>query len=334
KLWSSITTDPYFINLHETRSLQQPNLLLCIRKNDSVLVYSIPEHTQISNRSNSSFKPIDLHHMKFPRDYSYFCSRQSVHGLICSQESRKPIIWNPSKRQFLTLPKPWRTGLFLGHDPIEGKYKVLCVPYKKTCYECRVLTLGSAQVSWKKGYTNAGRCIKGVIYYLATKGKTHEFVLMSFDVRSETLDTIGLPSVISFVTDIYSDKLINYRGRLACMDNSNGGRLWILVDAEKHKWSCQNFHSPLSYHDPSLRTFKLRGCTQAGELIYLPDKFHKPFEILLCDPVRNSYRRFELKGITDSYRRFELKGIADDHGGENNMYQIYAFPNHIESMSL
>ncbi|KAG2277351.1 hypothetical protein Bca52824_059906 [Brassica carinata] len=109
KLWSSITTDPSFISLFETRSPRQ-RLLLCFQKYAKLFVSSIPQHTQNSNRSYSS---------------SLSSSTESVHGLICS-ESEKPIVWNPSTRQFVTLPtiqkpcKSWKcTILFLGYDPIE-----------------------------------------------------------------------------------------------------------------------------------------------------------------------------------------------------------------------
>ncbi|KAG2332779.1 hypothetical protein Bca52824_003959 [Brassica carinata] len=108
KLWSSISTDPYFINLFETRS-PRPSLLLCIRKYDSLCVSSIQQHThtlhQSSNKSFSSSQPISCYRMKFPETNGLYPT-ESVHGLICFQESGKPVVWNPSKKEFVTLPKP------------------------------------------------------------------------------------------------------------------------------------------------------------------------------------------------------------------------------------
>ncbi|CAA7031278.1 unnamed protein product [Microthlaspi erraticum] len=44
KLWSSITTDPYFINLFETRS-PRPSLILCYIKDDNLCVSPTFSHS-------------------------------------------------------------------------------------------------------------------------------------------------------------------------------------------------------------------------------------------------------------------------------------------------
>ncbi|CAN6969907.1 unnamed protein product, partial [Brassica rapa subsp. trilocularis] len=104
--------------------------------------------------------------------------------------------------------------------------------------------LRSGQKSWKTVRTNLkhrcrgyayGRCIKGVIYYLACNIQGYDTVIMSFDVRSEIFHMVELPSRIRH------DVLISYEGKLACIDGKNGTRLWILEDADKHKWSFQDF---------------------------------------------------------------------------------------------
>ncbi|CAA7018403.1 unnamed protein product [Microthlaspi erraticum] len=320
KLWSSIITDPYFINLFETRSSTKPSLLLCVRRDDNLFVSSITQDKAYS----SSLPIIDRYHMKLPDKHCYLPPAESVHGLICLR-GPTPIVWNPSLGRLLTLPDPnkhhklWKKiTVFLGYDPIQGKHKVVCIRYKKDSYVCRVLTLGSAQEpSWRTvkinhkhrayGYT-CGRCINEFIYYLADDGET---VLMSFDVRSEKFHMIKLPS------DIDEDVLINYEGKIACTDRDNDKRLWILEDAEKHKWSSQDFLVPLCHWDPSLETdFKLKGFTHAGEFIFEEDTFQKTSYILSCDPVRNSFRRFVSKGVR----------VGDDD------YEIRAFPNHVESL--
>ncbi|CAA7031865.1 unnamed protein product [Microthlaspi erraticum] len=336
KLWSSIITDPNFITLLETRR-PRPTLLLCLKKDDELFAFSVPQHTQNSNTTYSSSLPIDIYHTKLPGEYSYLSPTESVHGLICFQESQNPIfmIWNPSMRSIVTLlnantHKSWKkVAVFLGYDPIEGKHKVMCIRYKKTNYVCRVLTLGSAQESWRTvrtnhkhsaGYQTYGRCINGVIYYLADHENTFEFVLMSFDVRSEKFGMIKLRSDMH-VSDIREDVLITYEGSIACADEDNHKRLWILEDAEKHNWSSQDFLVPLRHRDKSLKAkFNLLGFTHAGEFVYVPTKFRESRYILFCDPVRNSCRRFEFKGVKHD-------GVGKTH--------LYGFPNHIESqMSL
>ncbi|XP_010464693.1 PREDICTED: putative F-box protein At3g10240 [Camelina sativa] len=335
KPWSSITTDPYFISLFKTRS---PRLLLCFKANDKLFVSSIPQHHQTFdtwNKSYSSSELIDRYHMelKFPINFDYFRPTESVQGLICFQESATPIVWNPSTRRLLTLPKlntGWKDiTIFLGYDPVEGKHKVMCIPFSKSCDDCRVFTLGSAQKSWRAVKTNyshrsnyytSGRCIKGVVYYLAFVYHMDVWVLMSFDVKSEIFDRILLPQ-----SDVHKE-LIPYEGRLACVDRKpnmkKGFRLWILEDAEKQKWSSKDFLAPRYHFDKSLRCyFLLKGFTSAGEFIYVEQMFHKPSYILFCDPVRNSFRRFELKGITD-----DQSVLSNVHG-----YTLHVFPNHIES---
>ncbi|KAH0866989.1 hypothetical protein HID58_074011 [Brassica napus] len=298
KLWSSITSDPSF---------PRPRLLLCFQKYDDSDLYvsSIPQHTRNSNnRSYSSSLSFDHHHMmKLPSCYNLFSSKESVHGLICFQKSENPIVWNPSTRQFIALPilpipcKDWKkTTLLLGYDPIEG------------------------QKSWRNVKTNIQhrptsdtyeRYIEGVIYYLASS------VVMSFDVRSEKFDMIKLPS------GYFSGLLITYKGRLAFFSRmsytTNHRKLWILEDAQKHIWSGQDFLLPFA--DLDYLSFKLTGFTHAGEFIFVPTRRSQSSHILLYDPVRNSWRKFEFKGLADKV------SLHNEH----RPYALHVFPNHIDS---
>ncbi|XP_018450098.1 putative F-box protein At1g47790 [Raphanus sativus] len=336
KLWSSITTDPYFIDLFETRS-PRPSLLLCVRKDDNMFVSSIPQHTQetlhkSSNKSFSSSQPKSSYHMKFPEDDDGFRPTESVHGLICFQESLKPVVWNPSKKEFLTLPKPRKSWIditvFLGYDPTEGKHKVMCIPCNRTSDVCRVLTLGSPQESWRTVKTNqkhrssfntTGRCIKGVIYYKAYIYHTRLWVIMSFDVRSEKFHMIPFP------LEARKNLLLNYEGRLSFVDDTNPRRLLILEDAEKNKWSKHEFLSHLSRDVITERSLHLKGFTNAGELVYVASLFNNSSYILFCDPARNSFRRFEFKGISkdESWLNNEGEGLF--------MSPLHIFLNHTES---
>ncbi|XP_033136081.1 putative F-box protein At3g10240 [Brassica rapa] len=334
KLWLSITTDPCFIKSFGTT---RPSLLLCSIKCHNFFVTSTPQHTHHSStRSYSSSQTFHCYPMKLPGEKCYFSNMDSVHGLICIEDadSKKPVVWNPSTNQLLHLPKPnmssKHANVFLGYDSVEGKHKVVCLPYKKTCYVCRVFTLRSGQESWRTVKTNlkhrcigyaSGQCIKGVIYYLARNSQTYDTVIMSFGVLSEIFRMIELPSGIK------QDVLISYEGRLACIDRNNNTRLWILEDADKHKWSFQDFFLPLNEWDMGVsreehnwtatpyldNRFKLKGCTHAGEFIYVTSRFHKSSYIVFYDPVRNSCKIIKFEGIVD--------GLT-----------MHAFPNHIESL--
>ncbi|CAH8383412.1 unnamed protein product [Eruca vesicaria subsp. sativa] len=330
KLWLSISTDQYFI---KSFGATRPSVLLCSINSHNLFVASTSHQSLI--RSYSISQPIHRYPMKFPGEHCYFFDMDSVHGLICiiDAKSKMPLVLNPSMNQLLLLPKPNMSSrhahVFLGYDLIEGKHKVMCLPNKKTCYVCRIFTLGSGQESWRTVRTKlkhslrgdaSGQCINGVIYYLAYN-PNYDRVIMSFDVRSEIFRMLELPSSIH-----YRGVLISYEGRLGCIDGDNNTRLWILEDADKHKWLFQDFRVPLhmwtlnlsseenNYFQDFYNRFELKGCTHAGEFIYVPSWFHKSASfIVFYDPVRNSCRRLKFKGSVD----------------ELNMH---VFPNHIETL--
>ncbi|CAN8302824.1 unnamed protein product [Cochlearia groenlandica] len=125
KLWLTITTDPYFIDLFETR-YPRPSLLICYKEGENLFVSSIPQHRQtLELDSNKSYS----YHMNLPKHCIFLTPTESVHGLICFQGSNQtPIVWNPSTRHFLALPKPRLTSaylsIFLGYDPTkDAKHK-------------------------------------------------------------------------------------------------------------------------------------------------------------------------------------------------------------------
>ncbi|XP_024004911.1 putative F-box protein At1g50870 [Eutrema salsugineum] len=344
KLWSSITTDPYFTNSFETRSLVRPSLLMFFIKKDKLFVFSFPQHNQNANelQSSSSHQQVDSYHMKYPKNCR-FSLTESVHGLICFQTCSQPILWNPSMKQFVTLPKPNKTwkdiNVYLGYDPIEGKHKVVCRPRGETSDACRVLTLGSAKRSWRTIKTNqkhrtkkcngGWQCINGVLYYAASVNDDSDVggIVMSFDVRTEKFDRINLPS------DSLGDwfMLIPFEGKLACLNAmaNDGITLWILEDAKKHKWSRKHFLTPFAR---SLnKIYRIDGITDAGELICVPITFLRSFFILYFDPVRNSLRRVEFKGIADDAFRFS-NGLGNKRLGDNHPSWLYTFPNHIDTL--
>ncbi|RID69593.1 hypothetical protein BRARA_C01678 [Brassica rapa] len=198
---------------------------------------------------------------------------------------------------------------------------------------CRILTLGSAQESWRTVKTNQnhrssiitiGRCIKGVIYYLAYIFHSRLQVIMSFDIKSEKFDTIPLPA-----EDIDRPFLITYVGRLAFVDDKNPRRMLILEDAERRKWSSQNFLACLRHRDVITSEYlHLGGSTHAGELVYLAPYFKKKSYILFCDPVRNSFRRFEFKGIAEDE---SWLNADQDEPLFSPRSRLHIFPNHTES---
>ncbi|EOA34037.1 hypothetical protein CARUB_v10021537mg [Capsella rubella] len=319
KLWSSIITDGYFTDRFETRSSTRPSLLMFFTKRDRVFVFSFPQHSKNSNETRSYSHKVDSYHMKYPTGCN-FSITESVHGLIYFRESTKPVIWNPSTKQFLTLTKPIEESIysvivFLGYDPIEGKHKVLCMPCYNASDECRVLTLGSAEKTWRTVKTSykhqafykcTGRCINGVLYYVASyfEDESESYIVMSFDVRTEKLACLD------------SDNL---------MGNDDGITLWILKDAEQHQWSYQHFVTPFSRSLKKI--YKLYGVNDDGEFIFVQSTFLKSFVILYFDPGRSSLRRVEFKGVADEEFRFK-NGL-----GNKRLRALFSFPNHVETLT-
>ncbi|CAA7055073.1 unnamed protein product [Microthlaspi erraticum] len=246
-------------------------------------------------------------------------------------------------RHLSTITKPeksWKLiTVFLGYDPIGRKHKLVSIPLNKTSDECRVLTLGSDQESWRMVKTNYNHrplcnrisyeCINGVLYYRACFDRKED-VIMSFDVRSEKFRMIKLKWDDFDGTGI----LITYKGRLACsmVDYADHGlslTLWTLKDAERHDWSPINFpEAPYHPNDQRLKTaFSFSGITDAGEFVYVPSDFRQSFYVMYYDPKRKTRHIVEFKGIAND--EFRLKHRL----GNRRVFNIFTVPNHIESLT-
>ncbi|KAG2304873.1 hypothetical protein Bca52824_033524 [Brassica carinata] len=343
KLWSSITTDPYFINKFETQSRQKkPSLLVCFKKRgDRLFVFSIPQDRKSSNEPHTiPSQPVHSYHMTYPKSYRFLPS-VSVHGLICCfQNAKKKLrIWNPTTRKLYILTKPeksWENAQFLlGYDPTDAKYKVLCIRFHETTDEVCVLTLGSAQESWRRIKTNHNHCLNyypahvctnGFIYYTAYTDKTDRIgFIMRFDVRSEKFHMIKFPW-----NDMRYIVVLIYQGMFACLRSTYPGdsiTLWISQDAEKHVWSSTNFLAPFHYYDQNLKIVcTLIGITDAGEIVYVPEKCYKSFYVIYYDSKRNKFHRVEYKGIADDESRLK-NGLI-----KSRLFNIPIVSNHMESL--
>ncbi|XP_006393087.2 putative F-box protein At1g47730 [Eutrema salsugineum] len=335
---------------------ERPRLLVCFREGDKLFSFSISQqNNQNRNESYSySLSPrIASYQMtKAEHHFPFTMKTDSVQGLICFQKTRNPIVWNPSMRKFSTLPKPGKKWegkhitVFLGYDPIQGKHKVVCMPFDKRIDVCRALTLGSDHEQWRSVETNHnhlpttgksivdfyGRCINGVLYYHAKLGSS-ERVIMSFDVRFEKFGVITLPW--GKFRDPMPMMMISYLGKLACVGHVNTVNeiwMWVLEDATKHKWSLNQF-TPRSQDGQGQfwqsNQFKLSGATDDGELIYVRKEILESLDIVYIDPKRKMFRRVEYRGIVDDgFRR--RNGLGDGPLGE-----LQVFNNHIDTvMSL
>ncbi|KAL1219400.1 F-box protein [Cardamine amara subsp. amara] len=118
------------------------------------------------------------------KPYPFTTIAPSVHGLIWYGRPSKLMVYNPSMRRSITLPKndSHRIDMYyLGYDPINGDYKVLSMTKglhvgwrRGLACDLSVLTLGNGN-SWRKLkiflFTSSPEsldiCIDGVLYYEA-----------------------------------------------------------------------------------------------------------------------------------------------------------------------
>lgn len=266
KLWFSTTTDPSFINSFATQSSTRPYLELCFTKEDNWLFFSLVQ---------KSLSHHHMDHITLPKEDRFINDFESILGLISFQYLNYFVIWNPTIRQHVTIPKPkdsWHTRSYLGYDPIGDTYKLLCMSNTSNSRP-QVLTLG-AQESWRliknspmHYKTNNGKYINGFIFYeaylryeyygtLVDRGcplyiyreGLDRKTIMRFDVRSEEFKPIQMPPHFSHKT---RHALVNYEGKVAriCQESSFI-ILWILEDVDKEKWSYKEFHVPFPPEDP------------------------------------------------------------------------------------
>lgn len=229
-------------------------------------------------------------------------------------------------RRFLTLPKPEnslrRVRGLLGYDPVECKHKVLSFCKES---EIRVLTLG-AQESWRMTEVSPmhyfpitgcgdGRCINGIIYYKAYVDVSLKNVIVSFDVRFETFKFIEYP-----MDDHVNGPclMVPYEGKLALvLSMATGVNIWVLEDAENHKWSYKYVFYPPS--NKEWLNLVLKGVTNRNELVYTPRSIYESFHVVYFDLKRMSIRETKIKGIAnDLFRR--LKGLRF---GALNFFDVF-----------
>lgn len=243
------------------------------------------------------------------------------------------MIWNPTLKRFFTLPEAksseckYKRG-FLGYDPVDGKYKALCI---LTGCDTRILTLG-AQESWRTTTNGSsslvhwptkdcGRCVNGVIYYKANlSSRPLKQVIMSFHLRSEKFVPVEFP-----MRDHDRSLMVSYEGKLALVRSvSSGVGIWSLEDAHNQEWSYKQFLLP-----PIYQSWDLKGVTDGGEAIYVPSSFDESFYVVYFDLKSKSVRETKIQAIgrDDVWR--------PDRLGYDLINDFCVLPNHIESfMSL
>ncbi|ESQ46166.1 hypothetical protein EUTSA_v10000505mg, partial [Eutrema salsugineum] len=335
KIWKSTIRSRYFKKLYIAESSSSSNrhrprsLIFSLRRDGHECFYF--SSLQTKNPSGEA-----TYHLSHPTN-KFTINSSSIHGFICYGTASKARLYNTIKRRSIALPmvdsKKKLLHQFLGYDPIDGVYKLLCMTTgkKAVAKEIQVLTLGK-ETSWRKIETCAfvhsphfpQICIDGVLYYGAYywEGRKERGVV-SFDVRSESFHLVKAPKGIG----MKFTKMTRFNGKLALMYTGHRRiELWVLVDAAKHEWCNESFPMP--------RITGCRGSFEAfcaidetGEFVLAPREFTEtPFCVVYYHPMRGSVRKVDFQGITEQ--------VPPPSWGlcTRNWRTMSIFPNQVENL--
>uniref|UniRef100_A0A2N9J996 F-box domain-containing protein n=1 Tax=Fagus sylvatica TaxID=28930 RepID=A0A2N9J996_FAGSY len=226
KSWNSLITSPTFINSHLTQSLS-----LFSNSNSNTLIVrhcaSHPniEHYKLFRDENDSFDQIQQ--LDFPvssRRIHHFMLIGSVNGLFSLHEQERFILWNPSIKKSITLPKPCITfkihgsvssHLALGFDPRSNDYKVVRIAFISRNHipgepeipivEVYSLSEGSwritsASASFPPGisfndWNHPAASLNGAVHFAVhDRGNAYCPLVLSFDLGDEVFRVISVPN--------------------------------------------------------------------------------------------------------------------------------------------
>ncbi|KAL0741403.1 hypothetical protein Bca4012_082916 [Brassica carinata] len=354
KPWSSIIRNRDFVKsyLIKSSSTTHPQSLIFTfksRRHGKHFFFSL---SQRQDGDESSLSCTASYHMTC-HSQPYTAITPSVHGLICYGPPSKLMVYNPSTRRSIALPNVnahrIRMYHYLGYDPIDGDYKMLCMCRgmhvrmgRGLAHKIQVLTLGNGS-SWRMiedcppphSPESPHICIDGVLYYggyldTSTRLLRKDHVVTSFDVRSEKFNVINVPTERA----TRFTRMTRYDGKLALMFTGYGGfgcgysgyiELWVLEDAATHEWSNKNFVLPrLACREALFQVFC--AIDDSGEFVLAPETLRAPtFYVLYYDPKNNSMRRVDIEGIAD---KKQLQFWDDD----SDRRTISIFPGHVENL--
>ncbi|XP_050283030.1 F-box protein CPR1-like isoform X4 [Quercus robur] len=219
KSWNSLITSSAFINSHLTRSLSLPsnsNKLIVRHCVDNPYV----DHYKLIDDNSDSFDQIQSIELpRRSRRIQHFQLIGSVNGLFSLYDQDCYILWNPSIRKFITLPKPFSfIGCFrhaFGYDPRTNDYKLVRIafPYKDNMSEeakprlievyslnegCWRITSASFPPGIKvTDWYKPAASLNGAVHFAAEyePGGPCGPLVLSFDLRDEVFHMIPLPNV-------------------------------------------------------------------------------------------------------------------------------------------
>ncbi|XP_028065727.1 F-box/kelch-repeat protein At3g06240-like [Camellia sinensis] len=273
KSWCSLISTPDFITTHLKFNLNPTSPSQTHHRHELLRYFSLNprrEHYSLRLDDEPFTELIDLHCPFKPRSNNYFRLVGSFHGLICLSDdcfgyTYTIILWNPSIRKYVTLPKPkfcfdhygpYMFALGFGVDPQTNDPKVVRVVYLSGTgrenylvppkVEVYALSTGKwktvnastvrhnmVEFFWSKAFVNGA--VHWVVY---SQSKNSVFcnVVLLFDMGSEVFREMRLPKklVSEFPLDlsvaVYGDSIsvFHYDNRGPC--TSRDCEVWIMKE--------------------------------------------------------------------------------------------------------
>ncbi|XP_059452353.1 F-box/kelch-repeat protein At3g23880-like [Corylus avellana] len=230
KSWNSLITSPAFIDSHLNQSIPNntpPHPLLIVRSCVSYPNSKLNKEHYKLFPDNEAFE--QCAEVDFPvksRRRHHFTLIGYVNGLMCLFEHDRFILWNPSIRKVLNLPKPCitlkthgRTTCHeaFGFDPRTNDYKVvrIAIPWRTTAIvkETLVEVYSVSTGSWRISSTTfpplttvfdtrlPKPCVEGSVHFTA-RNRSYTNIILSFDLRDEVFREMIFPYNIGYRTYI------------------------------------------------------------------------------------------------------------------------------------
>ncbi|KAI9110498.1 hypothetical protein K1719_018364 [Acacia pycnantha] len=269
KYWKNLFKTPSFIAEHHRHSTQQDSVLLfksggclCLINRDmQVLEYQTP-------RTSLLFPRCDI--------------IGSSNGFLCLVWESSLILWNPATRKILRVPDVLNldpNGIFIvgfGFSRIVNDYKIVRLAFSRLhgvgVYLVQLFSKSTR--SWKElevgklegimPYDIPGFTLDGAIFLFGSSGGGPESCLISFDIATESLTLIPIPSSAHVTSE---SRLTTYENKLAMLSKSRvecqsgiestesfSINLWVMekcVDTSGERWIWTKIYTSNPFPDPS-----------------------------------------------------------------------------------
>ncbi|XP_060212269.1 F-box protein At3g57590-like [Lycium barbarum] len=250
KLCNVIILDPYFADIHQSRSISRPDhrtkLLLRCQGN----IYTIDSNSR--QPKACILPPLEkldgLNYPKFEYAKGVFC--------LWSSCNHTAVICNPSTGEVRFLPHLSKVGedlrtylcyCSIGFDPNKRRHKILMTLYDTANKSTRLgFHFIGLDESWReiksipyfKPLMMEGVYIDEAVYFFGAFANSSRINIVEFNVRTEEIRTISLWYDKEIRTDIeLYFNLVEIEGKLAAIDSrSNGIQIWILRSPETEEW--------------------------------------------------------------------------------------------------